>query len=226
MRLKYYLLTLRQMKLKKSFVFLLILVCLIIYFVYVINKRVEPVIKSLCDITAKNIALNVTNETVNDYIKTITYDSLIITKQDSSGKIVSIDANVMEMNRLSTNISSSINDKISNIGAQKIRLPLGSILNLGLLSGYGPNIGINVIPNGTVNAQFKSEFTETGINQTRHRIYIEITTSMYIVAPFFADTQTYTNDITVAETILVGNTPSTYYNLNGLTKDNAVNVIK
>lgn len=226
MRLKYYLLSLRQMKLKKkSFVFFLSIVIIFIIFIYFINKKVDPVIRSLCNITAQNLALNVTNQTVDEYIKSITYDSLMNVNKDSNGKIISLDANVMEMNRLSTNISSSIQEKIKNIGKRKIKITLGSILNWGVFSGYGPSISVNIVPNGTVISKFKSEFNQAGINQTRHRIYIEVTTSMYIVAPFYANTQKYTNEITVAETILVGDIPSTYYNLNGLDKDSAVDII-
>ena len=230
MRLKYYILSLkkmRQMKLKKKpFVFFLIIILFLILLVVFFNKRVHPYVKSLCNITAQNLALNVTNETVDEYIKTITYDSLMNINKDASGKIISMDADVMEMNRLSTSISTAIQEKIKNVGNKKIKIPLGTILNWGIFSGYGPNISIEIIPSGIVTAKFKSEFEQAGINQTRHRIYIEVNTSMYIVAPFYVDTQTYTNEITVAETILVGDIPSTNYNINGLNENQALEVIK
>lgn len=226
MRLKYYILSLRQMKIKKSFVFLLIIIVFAIFIAYIVNKKVEPLVSSLCDIRAKNIALQVTNETVNEYIKNITYTSLMDIKQNNDGKIISMTANVTQMNKLTTDISAAIQERIKNLETNTIKIPLGSILNLGIFSGYGPNIKINIVPAGSVTAKFKSEFEQAGINQTRNRIYLEITTSMNIVAPFYADTQTYVDEIVVAETIIVGDIPSTYYNLNGLTEDNAVNVIK
>ena len=230
MRLKYYILSLkkmRQMKLKKKpFVFFLIIILVLILLAVFFNKRVNPYIKSLCNITAQNLALSVTNETVNEYIKTITYDSLMNINKDSNGKIISMDADVMEMNRLSTSISTAIQEKIKDIGDKKVKIPLGTIMDWGIFSGYGPNIPVEIIPSGIVTAKFKSEFEQAGINQTRHRIYIEVNTSMYIIAPFYVDTQTYTNEITVAETILVGDIPSTYYNINGLDGNQALEVIK
>ena len=59
-----------------------------------------------------------------------------------------------------------------------------------------------------------------GINQTRHRIYLEIKTSVRMVAPFISNVVPFETNMTVAETVIVGDIPNTYYNLEGIEEMN------
>ncbi|MBQ9313501.1 MAG: sporulation protein YunB [Clostridia bacterium] len=75
---------------------------------------------------------------------------------------------------------------------------------------------VKIIPVGTVNTDYKTEFLSSGINQTRHRIYIEIKSEMSVVAPFTNETVEVVTNVNVAETVLIGNVPDTFYNLEGV----------
>ena len=50
-------------------------------------------------------------------------------------------------------------------------------------------------------------FEEAGINQTRHRIFLEIAASIQIVQPLLSSTITVKTDVPLAETIIIGNVP-------------------
>lgn len=80
----------------------------------------------------------------------------------------------------------------------------------------GPRLTVKIIPVGTVNTDYKTEFLSSGINQTRHRIYIEIKSKMSVVAPFTNETVEVITNVNVAETVLIGNVPDTFYNLEGV----------
>lgn len=216
MRLKYYKLSLRQMKFKRSFVFFIIFLGIILLILLFITKKIEPQIKTLCESRAKSIALSTTNKVVDEHIKNITYDTLIEIKKNDAGKVIALTADVMEMNRLSNIISTDIQEKLNELQESYITIPLGAILNFGVFSGYGPSIKIKIVPTGNVTAKFKSEFEEAGVNQTRHKIYLEVSAKVRIIAPFSIGSQEYVNDVTVAETIIVGDTPQSYYYINGL----------
>lgn len=215
MRLKYYQRTLRQMRLNKAFVFTLMTIIVTVSAAMFMYKKAVPVITTLCETSARSIALQVTNEAVTESIRDTKYDDLVELKEDANGKVVAINANVMELNRLSTGISSNISHKLQNLEQRYVKIPLTSIFNMSLLSGYGPRIPLSILPTGNVMAKFKSEFEQAGINQIRHRIFIEISTKVRLVAPFYTSSQEYINEITVAETVLVGDIPSTYYNITG-----------
>jgi sporulation protein YunB len=216
------------MKVKKSFVFFLAVIVLVFLLVLFINKSVEPNIIALCENTSKSIALKSTNEAVKENINNIVYENLVTLQKDSNGKITAINADVMEMNRLSNNISTAIQDKLNEVKDTYVRFPIASVVKSNLLSGFGPKIKIQVVPTGNVTCQFKSNFESTGINQTRHRIFLEVTTRVTIIAPFYTKTQEYVTDITVAETIIIGEPPSSYYNITGvegLTKQDTLNMV-
>lgn len=216
MRLKYYKLTLRQMRLKKPFVFLLVTTVTVAICVQIFNHSIEPTMKSLCESNAKSIALRCSNQAVEHNIQDVKYESLVSLDKAENGKVNAITANVMEMNKISNKVSIEVQQLLEQSKESKITFPIGVLFGKGLYAGYGPRININTVPSGTATTQFYSEFEEAGINQTKHRIFLRITLSVKIIAPFYVDTQQYSNDILVAETIIVGDTPSTYYNVNGV----------
>lgn len=88
----------------------------------------------------------------------------------------------------------------------------GNFTGNNLLSGYGPDIKVKVIPQGTVTTEFKTEFLSAGINQTRHRVYLNVSGTMYVTAPFMEDEMTIDTGVTIAETVLIGDVPEFYGN--------------
>lgn len=156
------------------------------------------------------------------------YLDLITLDRDSNGNILALRANVIEMNKISSEISTLIQDKYSNLEDMYIKIPIGNFTGNELLAGRGPKIIVKIVPVGTVNTDYKTEFISTGINQTRHRIFLEIKSKMTIVAPFTNKTVEVINNINVAETVLIGDVPETFYNLEGITDfttDDTMNMI-
>ena len=229
MRLKYYTRTLKKMRLNKLLVFIVITVIVILTILIFMYNKAVPIIIAVCESNAKYIALDVTNKAVSESITGIKYEDLVTLKQDSTGKIIAINSDVIELNKLSTDISTKISYKLASMEDRYVKIPISSIFNIGLFSGYGPKLALSIIPTGYVSSKYKSEFEQAGINQIRHRIYIEITTKVRLIAPFYTSTQEYVNEVTVAENVIVGDTPATYYNITGLTdlqKKDTLNMFK
>lgn len=216
MRLKYYMITLRQMNLKKSFVFLAILSIFIISIFTMLYKNVKPALEFLCNANAKSIALKSTEKVVNQYIGTINYEDLVNIQKNKDGTVQSINANVITMNKLASDIVANIQTELESRHFGNITVPIGSIMGTKFFGGYGPKIKIKTITTGSISVEFKSSFDSAGVNQTRHRIVAQITTYARTISPIRTDTQEYVNDLTVAETIIIGNVPSTYYNITGI----------
>lgn len=215
-RLKLYKRTLRQMQINKAFVFfVLVLVIIIIIITYLLSISI-PVIETVCDNSAGSIARNISINNVKKAIEATTYDNLADIKQDETGKVTLVTANVMELNRLQTKITSEISKDLNNLGSMYVTIPLSSIFQMGVVSGYGPKVKLNIIPTGSVISNFKSKFTTAGINQTKHTISINIVTKVRLIAPFYTISQEYVNEITIAETIIVGDVPQSYYNIEGV----------
>ena len=95
----------------------------------------------------------------------------------------------------------------------------GSFTGFKLLAGRGPGVKIRISPIGSVETDLKSEFTEQGINQTLHRIYLDVKCSVNILTPFKDIEKTIVNQVLLVENIIVGHIPETYYSLDGITDE-------
>ena len=89
----------------------------------------------------------------------------------------------------------------------------GNFTGNSFLAGHGPEIKVKVIPAGTVNTEFRTEFIAAGINQTRHRVYLGVVSNMRVIAPFATEDIIVENSVTVAETVLIGEVPEFYTNM-------------
>lgn len=69
---------------------------------------------------------------------------------------------------------------------------------------------------GDVETDLKSEFTSQGINQTLHRVYLQVRCSVNILTPFDNISREISNQVLLMENVIVGNIPNTYYNLEGM----------
>lgn len=92
----------------------------------------------------------------------------------------------------------------------------GSFTGFKLLSGKGPGVPITISSIGNVETDLKSEFSSQGINQTLHRVYLQVKCEVIIISPFQNISETITNQVLLAENVIVGHIPDTYYNLEGL----------
>ena len=89
----------------------------------------------------------------------------------------------------------------------------------------GPDITIKMMTDGNVITDLKSEFKEAGINQTLHRVYLEVVCNVTILTPYETITETITNQVLLIEEVIVGNIPDAYYNLQGLNEDQLIDMV-
>lgn len=203
---------------KSKILFIYILIVLGIWlFLEFITYLIEPTLMALCKVRAESIGITISNDVVQDVMRDVGYLDLIILDRDDNGKILALRANVIEMNRLSSEISTRIQDLNDRLDETYVKIPIGNFTGNSLLAGRGPTIKVRIIPAGTVSIEFKTEFISSGINQTRHRVYLEIKNKMSIVAPFTSERVEVVNEVNIAETVLIGDVPQTFYNLQGVT---------
>lgn len=156
------------------------------------------------------VAMAVNNAISNGFDENISYRDIVSIRSDADGKISSIETDVVKLNRISAKISSEIQDKLLELDDQRIGIPAGVLLGNTILSGSGPSIMVKIKPYGIVETKFKSEFTSAGINQTRHRIYLQIKTKEKIVSPPIYEKTEVMTEIPFTESIIVGSVPEVY----------------
>ena len=206
---------------------LIVIMLLLFLLTFMITKVIEPTLVELCKVRAQSIGTSIANEVVQKVMHDVGYLDLVILDRDETGKIMALRANVIEMNRIASTVSEEIQERNDNLGGVFVKIPLGNFTGNIFLSGRGPSVKVKLIPTGTVKIEFKTEFLSTGINQTRHRVYLQIKSKMGIVAPFANSGVEVFTEVNVAETVLIGEVPDTYYNLEGVqdvTTDDSLNM--
>ena len=118
-----------------------------------------------------------------------------------------LSANTVRMNALASRAGAAALTRLEQMSSEKVGVPLGAALGLSLFAGRGPRIFVSIVPVGSVMTNFETEFEACGINQTRHKVYLELTASIRIVIPTGAKTTQVTANMLVAESIIVGGVP-------------------
>ena len=130
------------------------------------------------------------------------------------------------INEIISDVAVKIQNEIDNKGNENVKITLGSFTGFALLAGKGPSVKIQISSIGNVQTDLRSEFTSQGINQTLHRVYLQVVCEVSILTPFENIKSSITNQVLLVENVIVGNTPNTYYNLEGLTKENTIDIIE
>ena len=94
-------------------------------------------------------------------------------------------------------------------------IPLGSIFLPEFLSGRGPQIPVNILSIRNSEATFSSSFTQAGINQTLHQLIMEIFVDVTVLVLGETNSFTVSSHVVVAQTIIVGHVPDTYFQNGG-----------
>lgn len=201
---------------KNTKVFSVIFIIIVAIFTfYTIRKAINPIIDELCIDKAKNIATKISNEEATVVMDKYCYDDLITIIRDNDGNIKILKTNTKNINQIMSDIPVSMLDKFKQSENANISLYLGSILGTKIFSATGPKINIRIANVGNVDTKLKSEFTSQGINQTLHRIYLELNCEVTILSPYDTIKQKIDNQVLIAESVIVGDVPYSYYNMNG-----------
>ena len=170
---------------------------------------------------ARTVVVNSTSDLINDAIDTqiemgnIQYDRIVYFEKDLNGRITALKTNISEVNRLKTDILNLINEEILAMVSSQLGIPLGNFILPEVLSGKGPGIPIEVLSIRNSDAAFSSRFSEAGINQTLQQINMDVSVDVTVLVLGAAESFTVTSQVVVAETVIVGDVPQTFFQTGG-----------
>lgn len=194
--------------------------------VKIVLDAIFPIFDTICKDKAKSIATIISNEQATNVMREHSYDELFTIEKDNDGNITMIKSNVFPINEIISDVAVKIQNEIDEKGREDIEIALGSFTGFKLLSGKGPGVPIRISSIGNVETDLRSEFTSQGINQTLHRVYLQVDCEVSILTPYNDITEKITNQVLIAENVIVGKIPNTYYNLEGMNTNSAIEVIE
>ena len=179
--------------------------------------KYNDAIRSLAETQVMNTTSDLINDAIDQQIQdgNIQYDRMVYFEKDLDGKITALKTNMSEVNRLKTAILNIINDEILALSTSDIGIPLGSLLLPEFLSGRGPEIPVQILSIRNSDASFSSDFVEAGINQTLQQINMHISIDVAVLVLGQSNSFTISSQVIVAETIIVGDVPDTFFQTGG-----------
>lgn len=182
---------------------------------HVLDGQLRPVLET----TARAQAANLMTQAIDLAVDTcllendMDYRDFVTIETDSAGKVTSITSNTVTNSHFKRRVVEALTRQLGALDHDALCVPLGTLTGKPLLSGIGPRVRTRVDSVGEVTADYTNSFTSAGVNQTLHQICLDITATIYLFLPGEILPVSVSNRICVAETVIVGEAPDTYLNL-------------
>ena len=192
--------------------FALVLVCLLLH---TLNGKLRPVLETTAASKATNLMVQSIDIAVDNCLQEndMSYRDFVTLGTDTAGKVSSITTNTVANSRFKRQVVEAVIRQLGSMDSEELGVPLGTLTGQPLFSGAGPRVRVKVDSVGEVTADYSNTFTSAGVNQTLHRVCLDITATVYLFLPGEILPVSVSSSVCVAETVIVGDTPDTYLTL-------------
>ena len=207
-RLRYLRFTGRQ----RVLIWLTVIFTLLLALTVAVVLHMKPDVVDLATARTSNAVNRIVVAAVNDAVDSgrIDYEQLVDFDKDAEGHVTALRSNMAAFNRLQASIADDILQRMAEVSSTDLAIPIGTLTGSPLLAGRGPCLRVRMQSVGTATARFDNQFSSAGINQTRHRIILDVDVHVSILLPGLTTYTKVSNEISVAETVIVGGVPETY----------------
>lgn len=194
-----------------------LLAVVLLILLFTLRYKYRDVIIELARISVKNTTSDMINDAIDRQVTegNIAYDRIVFFEKDLEGRITALKTNMSEINHLKTEILGIINDEVLSLDTTAMGIPMGSLFLPEILSGKGPVIPVQILSIRNSDADFLSDFSASGINQTLHQLNMEVSIEVSVLVLGQTDSFTVTSQVLVAETVIVGDVPQTLLQTGG-----------
>ncbi|MBQ2446209.1 MAG: sporulation protein YunB [Oscillospiraceae bacterium] len=181
----------------------------------VFRSHLAPMAEKLICTQVDNQASDVINAAIAQMLSVgeISYEKMISIDKDRQGNVTAVRTNVAEINRLKTSVLAQADRMLTGLSTEELSIPVGSVIFPEFFSGKGPFVPVRVIAVRSSDAVFRNEFEQAGINQTLHRITIDIHVRVTVLTWSGTLEIPVDSAVLAAETVIVGTVPTTYFGM-------------
>jgi len=180
-------------------------------FVY---SNLLPTILSVSAARANIIAIQAINRAITEkFARHILYQDLVTLQKNQAGEIIMAQTNSLEVNRLVAETTLYAQEALGLLTEEVFYVPFGQVLGSYFLAHLGPQLPVTLMPIGYVNTTITDTFEHAGINQVRHKIYLQIHADVQVVIPFISTVTRVSTTVPIVDAIYPGEVPETVINL-------------
>ena len=196
--------------------FILLSIIIFIVVLVIVRNTLIPAIFSLAEAEAVNRANKIISEVVETEVEGVDYQDLISYETNNNGDIVLMQPNIQKINKLSSRVSLNINNQLKQVRNLAVTVPLLKALGFDILAGMGPDLKVKIVPVGFMQPpRVNDSFESAGINQTRHKIYLQVDVKIKLIAPFSREKIHVNSTLPVIEATILGKVPEVYVGVDG-----------
>lgn len=172
-----------------------------------INGILRPQMAALAEVRICNQITQIANQAVRETL--LMYQNCRMTETDvlDDGTLTVLSVDPVLMNQIRLSVTDAINSEIYALDQGQLDIPLGSVTGLDLLSGMGPGVPVHVLSVSSVSADFRSELQSAGINQTLHRMMLEVEVSTRLLLSSYRTEVSVRVPICITENVIIGKIP-------------------
>lgn len=194
---------------------LILLLSLLIFAILKVDDRLRLITTNYTKNRAKIVANALINEAVTRYLEKnkVSYSNLVKINATAEGKVTSVEFDTVALTKLKSGIVTDVQNNINHCEVQVLHIPIGTLTGNQYLNNRGPTIHVEFKMSSAVYSKISSAFSSAGINQTLHKITLDIKTEIYFVMPWYRTSGEFCTDFLLAETVIVGEVPDAYTNV-------------
>lgn len=188
------------------------LVALAALVLFLLDVLLWPTLRTLAEAEVQNMAVAAMYQAVRDEVTAanLDYRRIFHVETNAAGQVTFMQPDTVAVNVFAARLALAVQAQLAGMDGRKVYIPLGRALGSRLLGWMGPRIGVKISPVVLQNVRIWDTFESAGINQTRHRIYVNVRLITKTVIPFIGSDLTVEGDFPVAEAVIVGQVPNTY----------------
>lgn len=222
----------RYQKIHGGGFFLLLLIAVLTVGVYSWYTKVfTPLLRDFCETEANRIGQETIHRSVTELLSCEEYlgSKFLRVEKTAEGETTLVLPDTAVMNRFRSELALLITKRISETKNAEIAIPFGNLSGMEIFSNRGPNLCLDAYPYGEVLVELFSEFSDAGVNQTRHAMTVKVSVDVSLMLPGQRSYGTkVVATVPMSETVVVGSVPNSYTNLETqkeTVKDDLLNLI-
>ena len=193
-----------------SFVVLVVVATILLSGFIIFRRNVKPVVYTYCDALISSLGEECINASSADIVALYEYSDFIHLEKNAAGKVEVLEANTPLVNAFVRSLALRCENALNALGVQTIYVPTGAFTGSVLLSDKGPCVKVDITFFSSVKCDFVTCFESVGVNQTRHSVYAKLDVCFNTVLPISEHELHLTNNILVAENVIIGEIPNVY----------------